>query len=216
MFEVGLIRVVTVENDEKLQSHGRVIETFFPGIKVESKCIQGFEKGLPTKQLVQKALPQILALAKGFANKDLIVVSCADDPGVDEIRRMFPEKPVLGAGECTAALASLYGKKIALLGVTSYIPKAFGKMLGDKIIEMAMPDGVQNTLDLRKEEGRKNCYRKALELKEKGADIIVLACTGLGMDGIDREIESRTGIHVINPVLAEGLFIFYESLRCRG
>ena len=72
------------------------------------------------------------------------------------------------------------------------------------------------TLDLRKEEGRKNCYRKALELKEKGADIIVLACTGLGMDGIDREIESRTGIHVINPVLAEGLFIFYESLRCRG
>lgn len=97
---------------------------------MESKCIQGFEKGLPTKQLVQKALPQILALAKGFANKDLIVVSCADDPGVDEIRRMFPEKPVLGAGECTAALASLYGKKIAAFGRNILYSESFWKDAG--------------------------------------------------------------------------------------
>ena len=38
-FKVGLIRVLTTEDQEVLQSHGRVIMENFPGIEVETKCI---------------------------------------------------------------------------------------------------------------------------------------------------------------------------------
>ena len=39
------------------------------------------------------------------------------------------------------------------------------------------------------------------------------ACTGLATIGIARELEEATGLPVIDPVLAEGLFAYFESVR---
>ena len=40
-----------------------------------------------------------------FTDVDMIIVSCADDPGVAEIRKVLPDIPVTGGGETTVALA---------------------------------------------------------------------------------------------------------------
>ena len=60
---------------------------------------------------------------------------------------------------------------------------------------------------------RKSCMEAGLKLKEMGAGVIALGCTGLATIGIARELEETCGIPVIDPVLAEGLFAYFASIR---
>ena len=52
-----------------------------------------------------------------------------------------------------------------------------------------------------------------MKLKEQGAEVIALACTGLATIGIAKDLENETGLPVIDPVMAEGLFAYFEYLR---
>ena len=51
------------------------------------------------------------------------------------------------------------------------------------------------------------------KLKEQGADVLALACTGMATIGIAKELEEAAGIPVIDPVMAEGLFAYFEYLK---
>ncbi len=212
-FTVGVIRVLTSEDQNFVDLHGRIIEEHFPGIKCISKCIPDQPEGIHSHELEQIAIPKIVETAKSFEKVDMIIVSCADDPGVAEIQKAIPGIPVTGGGEATAALAAKYGGKIAILGIVDYAPKAYLRMIPDKIITVGKPEGVDSTLDLMTAEGRESCLRKAREIKEMGAEVIALGCTGLTTIGIAGDIERETGIPVIDPVLAEGLFAYFESIR---
>ena len=52
-----------------------------------------------------------------------------------------------------------------------------------------------------------------MKLKEQGAEVIALACTGLATIGIAKDLEKETGLPVIDPVTAEGMFAYFEYLR---
>ncbi len=212
-FKVGVIRVLTSDDPDFVSLHGKVIEEHFPGIQCVSKCIPDQWEGIHSHELERIAVPKIVETAKTFENVDMIIVSCADDPGVAEIRKVLPGIPVTGGGETTAALAMKYGQKIAILGIVDYAPKAYLRMIPDKIIAVAKPDGVDSTLDLMTPEGKANCIKKARELKGLGAEVIALGCTGLTTIGIANDIEKEIGIPVIDPVLAEGTFAYFESIR---
>ena len=213
-FKIGLIRVLTTEDQEVLQAHGKQIMEHFPMLEVETKCIPDQYEGIHSPELGELAIPKIVATAKTFQDVDMIIVSCADDPGVAEIRQALPGIPVTGGGETTVALALKYGEKIGVLGITDYAPQAYLRMIPDKII-LGKPEGVDSTLDLMKPEGRENVIKMGLELKEQGAQVIALACTGLATIGVAQELEKATGLPVIDPVLAEGLFAYFESIRSR-
>lgn len=213
MFQVGVIRVLTSDNQDFIDMHGKVIEAHFPGIRCVSKCIPDQWEGIHSHDLERMAIPKILEVAKSFKDLDMIIVSCADDPGVEEIRKELPGMTVTGGGETTAALAMKYGQKIAILGIVDYAPKAYLRMMPDKIIAVGRPDGVNSTLDLMAPEGRNSCLKKAKELKEMGAEVIALGCTGLTTIGIAEEIERKIGIPVVDPVLAEGTFAYFEAIR---
>ena len=86
----------------------------------------------------------------------------------------------------------------------------------EKLVAVGRPEGVNSTLDLMTPEGRESCFRKARELKEMGAEVIALGCTGLATIGIARDLEKDLGIPVIDPVLAEGLFAYFEAVRRQG
>ena len=86
------------------------------------------------------------------------------------------------------------------------------RMIPDKII-LGKPDGVDSTLDLMTSEGKKSVIETGLKLKEQGAQVIALACTGLATIGVAKDLEKATGLPVIDPVLAEGLFAYFESIR---
>ena len=212
-FKIGLIRVLTTEDEELLNRHGRLLMEKFPMLDVESRCIPDQYEGIHSHELEKIAVPKIVELAKAFKDKDMILVSCADDPGVAEVRAALPGMPVTGGGETTVALASKYGEKIAVLGIVDYAPKAYLRMIPEKLIAIGKPDGVDSTLDLMTPEGRQSCIKKAVELKELGAEVIALGCTGLTTIGIAKEIEEATGLTVVDPVLAQGVFAMFEAVK---
>ena len=86
-------------------------------------------------------------------------------------------------------------------------------MLKERLIDNAVPDGVHCTLDLQGEEGWNAVCEKAKSLKENGADVIALACTGMASIGIAPKLEAVTGIPVLDPVMCEGLVMYMELLR---
>ena len=82
-FKVGLIRVLTTEDQDVLLAHERQIMKYFPDLEVETKCIPDQYDGIHSPELSDQALPKIIETAKSFHDVDMFIVSCADDPGVE-------------------------------------------------------------------------------------------------------------------------------------
>jgi allantoin racemase len=98
-FKVGLIRVLTSDDQNFIDIHGKVIMEHYPVLDIESQCIADQPEGIHSKKTFDIAVPKIVTLAKEkFSEKDMILVSCADDPGVEEIRKILPDIPVTGGG----------------------------------------------------------------------------------------------------------------------
>jgi Asp/Glu/hydantoin racemase len=214
IYNVGVIRVVSFTDDEMLNLHGKIIEEYYPMLKVTSKAIPDQPYGIHDDETENIAVPKIIELAKKWEGIDALIISCAGDPAVHELRNIL-DIPVIGAGESTALLALRYGKVFGTLGITKDIPKAYTRILGDRIVGTCDVPGVVSTLDLMNEDGRKNVINKAFELKNLGAEVIALACTGMSTIGIAKEIEKACGIPVIDPVIAEGLVAYYECVRTK-
>ncbi len=65
--EIGLIRVLTTQDKKLLQLHGHLIESYFPSLTVESRCIADQYEGIHDEASQAKALPKVLKLAGEFA-----------------------------------------------------------------------------------------------------------------------------------------------------
>ena len=214
MFNVGLIRVITLDEAQGLNTHGQLIESLYPDIAVESACIPNQPEGIHSPEQTDEAIPKIVQVARErFANKDMILVSCAEDPGVEEIRAAMPGMPVTGGGECAVAAALRYGERVGVLGIVDYAPKAYRRLLGDRLVGNFRPEGVNCTLDLQTPEGHDSCVRTARAMAEAGCEVIALGCTGLGPIGLAAELERVTGLPVIDPVVAMGAFVTLEAAR---
>lgn len=159
-------------------------------------------------------IPKIQKLAKEFEElgADGVILSCCGDPGLDLIRKEL-SVPLVGAGESTALMALRYGERVYTLGIIEDAPENYKKVLKERLIDNAVPDGVHCTLDLQGEKGWNAVCKKAKSLKENGADVIALACTGMASIGIAPKLEAVTGIPVLDPVMCEGLVMYMELLR---
>ncbi len=214
MFEVGLIRVITLDDSKQLNIHGRLIEALYPNIAVESACIPNQPEGIHSFEMCREAVPKIVELAcEKFAHKDMILVSCADDPALEEIRAALPGMPVTGGGECTVAAALRYGQNIGVLGIIDQAPKAYRRILEGRLVGNYRPEGVHSTLDLQTEKGYEACIATACKMAEDGCDVIALGCTGLATIGIAAELERVSGLPVVDPVVAMGAFVSLEAAR---
>lgn len=211
-FKVGLIRVVTLNDEQMLNLHGQLIEHYFPELQVESKCIDDQLTGIHDEGTEQLAVPKIIKLAKEWQGLDALVISCANDPALKELREEL-RIPVIGAGESTALLATRYGQTFGVLGITEEVPPGYRKTFGNRIVGNCLPEGIHSTLDLLTPEGKQSVTAKAFELKELGAEVIALACTGMSTIGIAKELEHECHIPVIDPVMAEGLMAYFECLK---
>jgi allantoin racemase len=211
---VGLIRVLTTEDENLLNAHGRLLESHFPELQVESRCIDDQPKGIYDEESAALALPKILRLGEEMEREGVkaIIVSCADDPGVEELRKIVTI-PVVGAGSSCASVALSCGGKIGTLGIRERAPRIMQDILGDHLVAQTRPEGVKTTLDLLTGEGRENALSAAEHLRKTGAEAIALACTGYTTIGIARDLEGAAGIPVIDPVDATGLFAWHLTRR---
>jgi len=211
-FKAGLIRVVTLEDAALRELHGKLIQQYCPALRVETKSIPDQPEGIHSEETKALAVPKIIELARSFREIDVLIISCCDDPAVQELGEQLPI-PVVGAGSATAALARRYGRNVGILGITDYAPQPYQELLGENLVNLGRPEGVNGTLDLLTPQGRQSCFDKAAELKAAGARSIALACTGMSTIGLTAPLEQACGLPVVDPVLAEGLMAYYECLR---
>mgnify|MGYP001777451224 FL=1 len=211
-WRIGLVRVITLADRAQAECHARQIMERFPALEVETLCIPGQPEGIHSPGTKAEAVPKILDTAMAFRDKDAIIISCADDPGVEQLRALLPV-PVVGAGSSVAALARRWGPRAGVLGITDYAPDPYAEMFGENLINLGRPDHVASTLDLMTEAGRQGVLDLGRRLKAAGAQSIALACTGMSTVGMAPRLQEAVGLPVVDPVLAEGLFAYYECVQ---
>lgn len=215
-FNLGIIRVLTTENEQLLNAHGKIIGSIFPSLNIVSRCIAEQERGIYDEKTEQLAIPKIVELASQFEEEGFqaIIITCCADPGFKQVSETI-NIPIIGAGRSGAAAAVSLGSKIGVLGITEKQPVNLGLLLGDSLVSYLRPDQVKNTLDLLTEQGREKTLNAAEKLLAGGADTILLGCTGMATAGLAPIIEEKLGIKVIDPVVASGFFAWYALLRKR-
>lgn len=209
MTTVGIIRVLTTEDPDLLAAHGRIIERDF-GLPTVTRCIPDQPQGIYDDETERIALPKIIRLGKEMANEgvDAILVSCAADPAVAELRSEL-KIPVIGAGSAASAVALGLAERIGILNLTEGAPGPVRVLLGDRFVGEANPEGVKNTLDLMTGWGRDAALEAARKLGAAGAGALVLACTGYATIGMADLLRARLGILAVDPVRAAGLITSY-------
>jgi len=202
---VGLIRVITLKDDEALNQHGRIIESAFPELKVVSKCIENQPMGIYDRESEEVAKPKILRVARELEKEgaEAVVVSCAADPAVSEARKQL-KIPVVGAGSAAASVALACGERVGVLNLTEETPEVVRRVLGIHLVAEEKPEGVRTTLDLLTDRGREAALIALKRLAGKGVDVVVLACTGYSTIGFAKIAETVSGVRVVDPVVAAG------------
>ncbi|HDI31454.1 MAG TPA: hydantoin racemase [Thermofilum sp.] len=205
---IGLIRVITLDDEDSLNVHGKIIEENFPLLRVVSRCIMGFPKGLYNLELERKAIPQIVNLALEFEKEGMkaVIISCADDPGVKETRKRV-KIPVIGAGTAAASVSLIYGERIGVLGITEHVPTPIANVLGERLVGYRKPANVTNTLDIIRNE--EEVVKAARELEKLDVNALVLGCTGYSTAKSVKILKNKLSIPVIDPVVASGLMAYY-------
>ncbi len=91
-YKVGLIRVLTTEEEELLQLNGKLIESYFPMFQVVSRCIPEQPEGIHDDETFAVGVPKVVNLAVELWKEgcQAIIISCAGDPGVPEARQAVP------------------------------------------------------------------------------------------------------------------------------
>lgn len=213
-YKVGVIRVLTTNDLNSMNYHGRLLEKYYPMFSVESRCIPDQAEGIHDAFTLRKGTPKVVELAKQMWEEgfEAIVVSCAEDPGVEEARKILPI-PIIGAGESTAALAMFFGSRPAALGITAELPKVFERFFGDRLVDSTRGKGVTSTLDLATEAGYAATEDAAHRQKKMGADVIALSCTGMSTIGIAPNLERDLGVPVLDPIICAGLMTLFSLIR---
>ena len=208
---IGIVRVVTLEDPNLLAQHGNIISRKY-GLETRSVCIPNQPYGIHDDETEQMAIPKIIAVAEQLANDGVkaVVVSCAADPAVLELRKRLTI-PVIGAGSAAALVAQGLGLPSGVLGITDDVPHVIKDTLGDRFVGYARPQAVNNTTDLLTPAGREQSIAASRFLLEQGAQAILFACTGYSTIGLADILRAELGCVVIDAVEAEGLFTWYGS-----
>jgi len=202
---IGLIRVVTLQDETLLNAHGKLIERAFPELKVISRCIEDQPEGIYDRESEEKAKPKILRLAKRLEEEgvEAVIISCAADPAVPEARREL-RVPVIGAGSAAASIALSLGSRVGVLNLTDETPEILRRVLGSHLVAEAKPKGVRSALDLLTEWGRRAAEEALKSLSMRDIDVIVLGCTGYSTIGFAKVAEEIARVPVVDPVIAAG------------
>ncbi|OWR31512.1 hydantoin racemase [Saccharibacillus sp. O23] len=206
---LGIIRVITMDSEEDVNKHGALIRRR-SGVETLSACIPDQPEGVYDEATEAQASPKIVELARELERRGCtaIGISCAADPALEETRAAVGV-PVYGAGSCAARQALELAPRAGVLTILREAPPLIRGALGEAYIGTERPEGVVTTLDLQTPQGQEAAIEAALRLRNRGAEVVVLACTGFASIGFADQLRARTGIVAVDPILALGV----EALR---
>lgn len=204
MYKVGILRVLTTSDKIVLNSHQNVLGRVFPGFKIETRCIPNQPRGLFCKEAHLEAESSIMQMSEEWEDEiDGLIISCSDDPCVKALKKRL-KIPVVGAGESAATLALLYNLKVGVIGIETNPPVNITSLLDSLMVGYQVPDGIIATTDLLTDKGPELLFNAARKLKNAGAELILLACTGFTTIGADMALKD-VGLPVIDGVIASGI-----------
>lgn len=211
-YNIGILRVLTTDDEKILLSHQKILGEHFPEFNIETRCIQNQYNGIHDEDTFNIAFPKIVELSKEW-EKDIdgLIISCTGDPALQYLKEIL-SIPVIGAGISTACVSLNYGENIGIIGIEEHTPFIYEEILGDRIKGYEVPKGVVTTNGLQTNEGKKSVLDSAQKLKENGCDVIVLACTGLSTSGAASLLKD-IGIPVVDAVLSEGTMMKYMLIE---
>lgn len=202
--EMGVLRVLTLDDPEAVSLHGRTIERHFPHVTTRSECIPDHPEGIPTAEAEAEALPYVEELGRELAaDVDVLAISCALDPGVDRLDDEL-DVPVVGAGASVAAAALARGENVGTLGLEGGVPPNVRDLLGDRLRASEVIEGAETTNFLTTGEGRREIRATVERLADAGCDVVAPSCTGLTTSGVLADLRESLEIPVVDPVLAMG------------
>lgn len=213
--EIGLIRVRTLENVKAGDKHGSLIEKAFPGLQIKCYAIEDQPYGIHDEESEEIARPKVIKLAKELEGVEAVIISCAADPGVAELREEL-RIPVIGAGESLAYISRILGNYVGAITIRDRVPDLVGRELGKHLIAWEKVEGVKTGLDLELEASYENTLNAARDLVRRGSNVIALACTGFSTIGIAPEIGKKLGLPVVDPILAAGSMAYNLMLNREG
>lgn len=205
ILKVGVIRVFTHDDAGIIDSHGDIIGELY-GFECVNACIPDQFNGIYDDKTEAAAIPKIIELARKMETSDKvdgIIISCAADPALDEVR-LEVSVPVVAAGSSLAHLAKSVSNKVGVLTIASGVPLAMAEVLGDSLVSSEQPHGIDSTRDLLGANVVEQSMKAVSRLFDAGAEIIIFACTGYITIGFDRLLREEHNIKVVSPVTAEG------------
>lgn len=138
-----------------------------------------------------------------FEKIDAAIIGCFGDPGLDVFREMF-DFPIIGPAQCTMHTASQLGHKFSLITIFDSMINMGHKQVHEyglshhlasvKAVNIPVLE-LLNNLDLT--------YKKILKLGKKivdddMADCILFGCMTMSFAGLDKKLEDKLGIPVLN------------------
>jgi len=206
-YKIALIRVVTLENEILLNKHAEILENYFPEYEFESFCIPDQKNGIFSEKSHLKSIPKIIELAKDISDKfDGILVSCAADPAVEELKREL-DIVVEGAGKAASLISLNYSNKIGVVGMGDYKLNTIIETLGENLVAYRLMGNINNTHDFGTAASKKFIKSVLKELKDAGAEAIILACTGMSALEITGKLSKELSITVIDPLLSAAVML---------
>ena len=212
---VGIIRVVTIADQELMNRQGRLLESLFPDFTTVTECIPNQPDGIHNEETETMAIPQIIELGKKMAKRvQALIVSFPADPAVEDLRKGL-SIPVIEAGSAAVGVGMALGSRIGVLNLNEETPRVISSLLGKMLIGATSPEGVRTTLDLMTPSGKMAAVKAANRLGQMGADVIVMACTGYATISLAPVLRKESKIPIVDPIEAAGL-ITHEVLRHRA
>ncbi len=204
---VALIRVVTSADQHFLDIHQALILANQPDLAITTYCLPEQYDGIHDAKTLDMAVPKLVALGLELQkNYDILMVSCASDPAVKQLRQLL-SIPVVGAGQACCEQALTLSHSVGAIGIEPRAPSVFYEILHDRLRTYRQPLGVNNTHDIHSEQGKAAIIEAVLACEKDGAKVIALACTGMATTDVAALVAPYTSIPVINPVIAAGLAI---------
>jgi len=201
------LKILCINPNSSLEITESIKDTCYkyalPNTEVEVKFIKKAPRGIESYLDAVISEKYLLEKFKEWKEHyDGFIIACHSDIGVDLLRELT-DKPVIGIGEASMLFALPLGYKFSILSLKrKKIPqkedlvKKYGfenRCASIRITGL----GVIAT----DEEKREKLVQEGIKaVKEDGAEVLILGCAG--MAGLDKEIEKKVGIPVIDGIVS--------------
>jgi len=212
---LGIIRVLTLQDQDAVDLHGRIVSQAF-GMSVRSACIPDQPQGIFDDETMYRAIPKVIELATVLERNGCtqIAISCFGDPALTEARAAVAV-PVLGAGSASAHMARALSDRIGVLTIVDALPRHILDILGERFVGMDKPDGIGTSPQLTTDMGKAAAVEGVRRLKARGADTILLGCTGFATVKFAYQMGDRLGVRLVDPLLALAACASIGAMRAR-